>query len=329
MALSNSQYDKIMREYNHRQIRNKHDLDERRETAYSQIPRLAEIDREVGELSLRKARALLGVGGDDFDLNSSIRELSEERNCLLDAYGYPADYLDMHYDCPLCRDTGLIGTEKCNCFKKAAVELLYTQSNIRDILQIENFDNFDFSYYPEDLINPSTGSSARDNAHEAVDKAMDFIATFGKDFKNLFIYGDTGVGKTFLSHCIARELINDSFCVIYFSAYDLFDLLAKDKFSRGEDEEVPASDLYDCDLLIIDDLGTELTNSFVTSQLFWCINERLSQKKSTLISTNLSLQEFADLYSERVFSRISSNYTMIKLIGNDIRILKKIKGGSH
>ena len=135
------------------------------------------------------------------------------------------------------------------------------------------------------------------------------------------------MGKTFLSHCIAKELIDSAHSVIYFSAFELFDTFAKNTFRKGvkEDEQAELySYIFDCDLLIIDDLGTELTNSFVSSQLFLTINERLLRKKSTIISTNLPIDIFADTYSERVFSRITSNYKMLKLIGDDIRIQKKL-----
>ena len=317
-----------MRDYNRRQLHNKHLLDERIENAYRRIPRLAEIDQEISSLSLKKARALLGVEpSESFDLVSAIQDLSDERRHLLAAFGYPEDYLTLHYDCPLCRDTGYVDNQKCVCFKKAIIDLLYTQSNIKEILQKENFDTFSFDYYPEDMVSETTGLSALETAHLAVDTAKDFIRHFDKRFDNLFLYGDTGVGKTFLSHCIARDLIDASFSVIYFSAYDLFDLMAQNAFSRTDDSAELNEHIYDCDLLIIDDLGTELTNSFVASQLFLCINERLIREKSTLISTNLSLERFLEMYSERVFSRISSNYTMMKLIGNDIRIQKKLKGG--
>ena len=129
-------------------------------------------------------------------------------------------------------------------------------------------------------------------------------------------------GKTFLSHCIAQELLDTAHCVMYFSAFDLFDLLADSKFSREKNEG--AEFILDSDLLIIDDLGTELTNSFVSSQLFLCINERIMRRKSTIISTNLSLESLVEIYSERTFSRITSNYTMLKLTGDDIRIKKKL-----
>jgi DNA replication protein DnaC len=148
------------------------------------------------------------------------------------------------------------------------------------------------------------------------------VQNFDSAAENLFLYGSTGVGKTFLSHCIAKALLDSAHFVLYFSAYDLFDLMAKAAFSRKKDTETQENFIYECDLLIIDDLGTELTNSFVSSQLFLCINERLSRRKSTIISTNLKLENFSDTYSERTFSRIASNYRLIKLIGEDIRIRK-------
>ena len=145
--------------------------------------------------------------------------------------------------------------------------------------------------------------------------------------QNLFLYGSTGVGKTFLSHCIASELLKTAHCVLYFSAFDLFARLAQTALSRKSETYTRDEFILDCELLIIDDLGTELTNSFVSSQLFLCINERISRRKSTIISTNLKLEDFSATYSERTFSRIASNYQMLKLIGKDIRIQKIFLGG--
>lgn len=329
MSLKNSQYDALMRQYQQRQLRNRHQLEERIRTAYSRIPRLSEIDREIASVSMKKARLLLGeASGEDFDLDARIRQLSGERSRLLTEHGFPENYLKMQYTCPLCQDTGYADNQKCVCFKKAAVDLLYTQSNIRDILQKENFDHFSFDYYSSDIISPATGLTARQTAQDAVRRARDFIRNFDISFENLFLYGDTGVGKTFLSHCIAKELIDTAHCVIYFSAFDLFEMFARNTFSDSEEAEDMNRYIFDCDLLIIDDLGTELTNSFVASQLFLCINERIMHQKSTIISTNLTLENFKETYSERVFSRISSSYTMIKLIGSDIRIQKKFLGGN-
>ena len=154
------------------------------------------------------------------------------------------------------------------------------------------------------------------NCHE-------FIDNFENKPKNIFFYGNTGVGKTFLSNCIAKELLDAGYSVIYFTAFQLFDILSKGVFKRDEEALLSHRNIFDCDLLIIDDLGTELSNSFTTSQLFLCINERILRQKSTIISTNLGMNQLADIYSERVLSRISSNYTLLKLFGADIRILKR------
>lgn len=327
MPLQNFQYDTIMREYNKIQSRNRHILEQHKAEAYEKIPRLREIDDEVATLSARKARALLNrEESSTEDLKAAIALLSQERKALLLCNSYPEDYLELPYNCPLCQDTGYIGSKKCTCFKKAEIELLYAQSNLKEIIKKENFDHFSFDYYSDTMKNEATGLTERETARRAYDIARGFVRDFDSSFNNLFLYGDTGVGKTFLSHCIARELLESAHCVMYFSAFDLFDLLAGSTFSRKgstEGEEF----VFDSDLLIIDDLGTELTNSFVSSQLFLCINERIMRKKSTIISTNLKLENFSETYSERTFSRIASNYHMVKLVGKDIRIQKIFLGG--
>ena len=161
MSLNNFQYDALMRAYNEKQLNHKHEQDEHIRQAYDKIPRLQEIDGEIASLSLKKARALLLPSPkDDFDLSAAIAELSEERTALLQIHGYPPDYLELKYDCPFCKDTGYVENQKCSCFKKAAVDLLYIQSNIREILETENFENFSFEYYPQDITNPATGLSA-------------------------------------------------------------------------------------------------------------------------------------------------------------------------
>lgn len=316
-----------MREYSRRQSEVQRALEERRKEAYTRVPRLLEIDQEVASLSARKARALLlGQPASIEELREEVAALANERISLLKANGFPADYLKPHYFCRECQDTGYTdGHRKCACFKKAEIELLYTQSNLTEILKKENFEHFSFDYYSDTMRNEATGLTERETAKKAFDTARNFVRTFDTCFENLFLYGDTGVGKTFLSHCIAQELLDTAHCVMYFSAFDLFDLLADSKFSREKNEG--AEFILDSDLLIIDDLGTELTNSFVSSQLFLCINERIMRRKSTIISTNLKLENFSDTYSERTFSRIASNYRMVKLEAKDIRIQKIFLGG--
>ncbi len=327
MPLTNPQYDQIMRQYNARQAAHQRTLEAHTREINARIPRIAEIGREIGSASIKKARELLSGKPDDWNLEDTIQKLSAERRQLLIDHGYPADYLEPHYDCLKCKDTGFVNGKKCSCFKQAAIELLYAQSKLADILSRENFDTFDERWYDADDMDEATGKSSLELARIARDQALDFTRHFTDRFSNLFFYGHTGVGKTFLTHCIAREIIEQGHSVIYFSAYDLFDELAKRTFHSYDNTPDLPDYVGECDLLIIDDLGTEMTNTFVQSRLFLLINERLMQKKPTIISTNLEIGAFSEMYSERTFSRIFSNYTMIKLTGKDIRFQKKFAGG--
>ena len=251
--------------------------------------------------------------------------LPGQKDELLRSCGFPSDYLEPSYECSQCRDTGYIDNQKCRCFKAAASRLLYEQSNLKEILKTENFNSFSMKYYSDNYIDPKSGRSSLSVMKDALAVCKDFIRTFDQEHKNLFLYGSVGVGKTFLSNCIAKELMDAGFSVIYYSAPALFNMFAHSTFHKDDtDAQNIRHYAFDCDLLIIDDLGTEFSNSFIASQLFTCVNERLLNKKSTVISTNLSLDSLADLYTERSFSRITSNYIMLKLIGDDIRIKKKL-----
>lgn len=325
MILTNSQYDAIMRTYEQKQLHNHKELEKRYVIAYEKLPALKELHETISSLSVGQARKLLE--GDESalaELKVQIKGLSEEANALLVAGGFPSDYLEPHYECADCKDTGYIVNEKCHCFQRFIIDMLYEQSNLKHLLQKENFDTFSFSYYSPNYIDPETGHSSLATIRDAYEEARKFVDTFGKEFHNLFFYGDPGVGKTFLSNCIAKELIDRSNSVIYLSSFQLFDTLAKGKFEKDEQAVKINKHLLTCDLLIIDDLGTELVNSLTVSQLFLCLNERLLNRKPTIISTNLSLDALVDIYSERIFSRITSNYTMLKITGDDIRIKKKL-----
>ncbi|EOS70145.1 hypothetical protein C818_01836 [Lachnospiraceae bacterium MD308] len=326
MALSNSQYDQIMRTYELRQLDNEHKLRERHNYAYAHIPTLKKLDDAISSLSISHAKKLLE--GD----NSALKQLKEQLSLLfiqkkelLESAGLPADYLELQYTCPDCRDTGYIGADKCHCLQKAIVDLLYMQSNLQEILVQENFSTFCTDFYSSNYIDPLTGRSSQESMQTALRVCRQFADTFSEEHCNILLYGDTGVGKTFLTHCIAKELMDHSYSVIYFSAVQLFEYFAKNTFGKREGIESDVFDhVYDCDLLIIDDLGTELSNSFTVSQLFVCLNERILRRKATVISTNLTLDDINSIYSERIFSRISSNYMILRLTGDDIRIQKKL-----
>jgi len=326
MALTNSQYDQMMRAYEQRQLDNEYQLRMRFQKAYSLIPELKEADHAISSLSVKKARQLLeGDRGALSSLKEELDSLILKKRRLLENSGLPPDYLELCYTCPDCKDTGYIGDKKCHCFKKAEVELLYEQSNLKEILKEENFSTFSLDYYSPSHIDPLTGRSALESVQTALKVCHSFADTFSRKFENILLYGDTGVGKTFLTHCIAKELIDTAFSVVYFTAAQLFDIFAENTFGKRDGQ---ASDIqehiYGCDLLIIDDLGTELPNSFTVSQLFICLNERILRQKATIISTNLALEDIQSIYSERTFSRISSNYTILRLTGDDIRIQKKL-----
>ncbi len=324
MPLNNEQYETIMREYSRRQTDGRLLMASRREEAFLCAPAIRDIEDKIASLSVSQAKRLLA--GDDTavsELKEQLAALTRTRSRLLLEQGLPADYLEPVYFCPDCRDTGYIGNQKCHCFRQAEIDLLYTQSNLREILKKENFSAFREDYYSDRFCDPDTGQSSLEAARTAFAEARHFADTFGRNFSNLFLYGDTGVGKTFLTNCIAKELLDHSWSVIYFSAYQLFEHFARQTFSKSQDGSDFHRHIFSCDLLIIDDLGTELVNSFVSSQLFLLVNERLLRRKPTIISTNLTLENFMNTYSERIFSRISSSYTMLKLFGEDIRLKKK------
>lgn len=329
MALKNDQYNQILREYDSRMLQNKHELDLRIKEAYLRIPELKELEDQMISFSAESGR--MALRGDDSGLNelkAKVLACNTFQKKLLVSHHLPENYLDMQYQCNKCKDTGYIGNEKCNCFKQAIADLMYTGSNIKAILSNENFSQFSFRYYSDDFIDEALGLSPLSNMHKVVAGCKSFIKHFSKNHDNLLLLGNTGVGKTFLANCIAKELLDQGNTVIYLTAFRLFDILEKNKFSKDEDSAYTASNQFDyildCDLLIIDDLGTELNNSFTNSQLYLIINERLLRQKSSIISTNLSLPNINTIYGERVFSRIASSYSVQRIIGEDIRLHKAI-----
>ena len=323
MNLHNEQYDQIMLHYPELQSRAQRELDEKRDEVYRAIPELAELDTRARKISIGFVREADTGEAATGQYHRQMDEIKARRQALLAEHGWSEDYLEPHYECPDCRDTGYIGSEKCHCLKKQAIRLFYKQSNIESILTEENFAHFNLMLYPDDLVDPVTGSTSRDIMSEALELAHGFVDSFDKEHRNLLLYGDTGVGKSFLSHCIAKELLEKGHSVLYLDAIQLFELLEARQFDRElsyREKNSMISYIIDSDLLIIDDLGTELSNGFTTSQLYHVIESRLTQGRSTIISTNLSIRELNELYSERIFSRIMSNYQNLRLVGDDIRL---------
>lgn len=321
MSLSKYQYDEIMRGYERIQTEHRRKKDLLMQNISSRFPRLEEINQEISSVSIAIAKATVLDNNKELicEYRDKLQALRDEKATILKK----ADYEEIPYCCTDCKDTGYLDTgKKCHCFRQKELELLYSQSNIKNAISRENFDTFSYEYYSPSYIDKATGVSALTNIKKVVIDCKSFIENFDSRNPNLLLYGSTGVGKTFLTNCIAKELLDRYHSVIYLSAIQLFDLLAEESFSRNKLSSF-TDDILNCELLIIDDLGTELGNSFTVSALFNCLNERLLRKHSTIISSNLSLEDLQNQYNERLFSRIIGNYKALKVFGEDIRFLKR------
>ena len=283
-------------------------LHARERAVYAAVPRIAEIDTALRETMSKLISSALRRGTDPRPAIEALKEenlaLQRERAELLVAHGYPADYLEDKPNCPLCGDTGWRGSEVCSCLNDYYARVqLEELSRLLD-LGTQSFETFSFDVYspyaPLDQdISPRSG--------------------------NLLLSGDPGLGKTFLSACIARVVSETGHSVVYDTAAHIFERFEAQKFSRdetgGADEDV--SRLLRCDLLIIDDLGTELTTEFVRSAFYQIVNTRLMTNKKTIISTNLSPAELSRRYGANILSRIEGAYRILPFFGDDIRKQKK------
>lgn len=320
MGLSNKQFNSIMEKLDAVRLDNHRIQMERAAEIRSKIPAYFEAEDELRTLRMKRMQAKLDRDTEALSiLDTQENLLIGKRNHMLTNAGYPADYLKQIYTCQKCHDTGFLpeSRTKCTCFVEAQTRLLFEQSGIYDLIVAQNFDTLSFEYFNEEEASSYSNS---------LNTAKNFIRNFNSDYQNLVFYGNVGTGKTFLSCCIAKELMEKGFSVTYASADKLFKNLVDLRFQ--DDREAYFSymdDINQCDLLIIDDLGTEAISERVKADLFTCLNNRDMQKKATLISTNLTLDELGRRYSERIFSRVSSHFTFCKFEGRDIRMLKKFQ----
>lgn len=293
---------------------------------YEKIPRIKEIDELISGIGFEIASSIfkgIDIQGYISEQKKRITDLKVEKTELLASKGFPLDYLDVKYKCSKCKDTGYVGNERCSCFRQKIIDRYYRQSNIRDVLKRENFDTFDISLYSE--AGGSEGSSPRKNMERILMYCINFCKNFDSTRDSLLFYGNSGLGKTFLSNCIARELLDSGRIVIYQTASNLVDIIRTLRFEEGQAGEEKLQDLMNCDLLIIDDLGTESSSQYYQSELFNIINTKLLLGKKMLISTNYTIEELYTIYPERITSRIFGNFSAFKFFGDDIR-LKKSKG---
>lgn len=302
----------------------------RKQRIFLQIPRLAEIDRELRSTMAQIVSSALKRGVDPMPAIRVVRDenlaLQQERAELLQANGYPADYLEEKPCCTRCGDTGYLAGGICSCLQE-----YYNQEQIRELsrmldLGTQSFETFCFDWYST-TVDPDIGMSPREMMEDNFDICQDYAHQFGPRSDNLLLCGDPGLGKTFLSACIARVVSESGYSVVYDTAAHVFAQFETEHFRRADfdDAEDDVNRYMNCDLLILDDLGTEMVTTFVQSTLYQIVNGRLINGKKTIISSNLSPSELGRRYSVQIQSRLEGEYRVLPFFGEDIRRLKREK----
>lgn len=332
----NSKLNEILREYGRKRDRAIAEQKRRLELIYKRLPRIREIDSEIARTGVTIAKSLLN-NPDSYEetvaeIKSHMNKLKSEKAFLLTESNIPLESLEVIYECSKCKDSGYLKNgEKCSCLKQALIKEAYKMSNLDKKLDSENFQTFDIDIFSNEIFD-GEALTPRENMMKLVNTAEGFCINFDKDNgENLLFYGTTGLGKTFLCNCIAKSLLDKGKVVIYQTAFKIMETVEAHRFKREENSIFSREDynmLFEADLLIIDDLGTELSNSFTITEFFNIINSRLLSGKKTVISTNLSPRDISNIYTDRVFSRLFSQFNILKFFGPDLRWEKKRNTGN-
>lgn len=305
----------------------------RREAVYAHIPAVMEVEAEMTRLMVCVAAEALKKGADAGIAVSAVKKkcevLTKRRAELLKSGGYPENYIDEIHDCPYCCDTGYVLGKPCSCLKA-----LYQAESVEELSSMLNingqcFENFDLRFY-DDVFDSSCQNSPRAMMSYALEICREYSSNFGRNSVNLLFRGGTGLGKTFLSASIAKVVSEKSFSVVYDTAVSVMEAFELQKFDRGGDSSAEVSSrlrrYMDCDLLILDDLGTEMTTSFTQSALYTLVNGRLIKGGKTIITTNLGEDEMRRRYSPQTVSRLEGEYLILNFAGKDIRAIKRERG---
>lgn len=311
----------IMKKYEEIREKEKTDLLKRKEEVEAKAPELLSIEKKVASLSIELAmlnfKRNVDHGVEFPKLKKEITELRGRRLEILSSLGYPLDYLEHRYNCEKCQDTGYIRQDKCQCYKKKLIDVYHRTSDFNDLIRDYTFKNFKLDLYDQE--DGAYPVSPKENMANILETSLNYIRNFRTIDSNLLFFGSPGTGKTFLSSCIAKELLDAGFLVVYRTADGLIQNLKDVKFN---DQVELLELLLNCDLLIIDDLGTELTTEFSKVELFNFLNAKLLRKKKMIISTNLTIENLKNKYDERIYSRLVGDFNLYKFLGDDLRIKK-------
>lgn len=296
----------------------------KKEEIYKSIPQILKIDNTISKTSIDVAKEVLTFGNKNLKeilqgLMLKNTSLQEEKKLLLKKNCYPEDYLEIDFYCKKCQDTGYTKIGICECMKKLLREQAYNKLNMCINISNFKFTNFNIDYYPNDyIVSEKSKKTPRQIADENLKYCENYAYNFSKHSNSILMQGGTGLGKTHLSLAIAENCINNEVGVIYASAQQLLHKLENDKF--GKTQEGFLDSVLECDLLIIDDLGTEFYTQFTISAFYNIINTRLLENKATIINTNLSVEEILSKYSQRIASRIIGEYYILRFYGKDHRL---------
>ncbi len=330
MAYEQEVYKKILSEYEALRLTNVSERKKRLFEVYEKCDKVREIDEQISTVGSNAALEILNnpQKSDEIsrDLKESMQMLSELRARALVEAGFDAHYTDMKYRCEMCKDEGYVGTKQCECFKTRVKNEVYKKSNLFNLFETQGFDKFDITLFSDET-DKQSGITQKQAMNEAFEICKSFTKNFASSKDSLLFYGGVGLGKTFLSTCIAKELIDKGYSVIYHSSAKLFSFYSDYMFGRIDAAEGrnELDKLDKCDLLIIDDLGSEAVNSQSVSFLFELVNDRILSGKKMVISTNYSIGEIAKVYSERLHSRLLEHFVPIRFFGSDIRLKKMFK----
>ena len=323
----------ILKEYELLRAKAEQNAQNIKENAYAKAPHLKEADIMLKQLGLQLARLAANGDSEHIKINEvKIAELRRRRKSILKELKINEPMFSPKYNCSNCNDTGYVIKnltsipEMCKCFKQKLINAHYSLSNLDQVLGEENFDSFDIRLF-SDMVDEKEGLSARKNMENVFRIATNFTKNFGSEFANLLLYGETGLGKTFVCHAIAKDLLDKGFTVLYLTAPRLIRIIEQSRNfyeDLSESREVLKT-IDDVDLLILDDLGSEVMTVVTIASLFDIINHRLITKKPTVISTNLDQNSLKEHYTERIVSRFFASYQNVKFFGTNIRISKKLR----